>query len=266
MPSWTDTLAFAEHAEAVGLDSVWVCDHFFSSFPGQPFEGIHESWTILSALAATTTRVELGTLVMCTGYRNPALLAKMAATLDAVSGGRLILGVGAGWHDSEYDAFGYSTDNRVAKFEEAIQIVAPLLRGETVTFAGDYCRADNAVLLPPPSRRIPILVGAKGTRMLNLTARHGDAWNTAWFAQPDDELRRRIDVLEAALDAEGRDRTALRRTVGMHIESALDTPQDQTASALEGFEALGFDDVIVVLEPMVPASLDRLGEAVRLRS
>jgi probable F420-dependent oxidoreductase len=265
MPSWDDVRAFAEHAEAVGLDSVWVCDHFVSSFPGEPFEGIHEPWTILSALAATTSRVELGTLVMCTGYRNPALLAKMAATLDSVSGGRLILGIGAGWHDSEYEAFGYSTERRIDKFEEAIQIVAPLLRGETVTFAGDHYRTDDAVLLPP-SGSIPVLVGAKGPRMLELTARHANAWNTAWFARPDDELRRRLDLLESALDAEGRDPASLRRTVGMHLESALDTPPNEVESALEGFEKLGFDDVIVVLEPMIPASLDRLAEAVRLRS
>ncbi|HEX5470073.1 MAG TPA: LLM class flavin-dependent oxidoreductase [Gaiellaceae bacterium] len=265
MPSWTDVVAFAEHAEAVGLDSLWVCDHFVSSIPGTPFDGIHEGWTILSALAARTSRVELGTLVMCTGYRSPGLLAKMAATLDEVSGGRFLLGVGAGWHESEYEAFGYSTDRRVDKFEEAVQIIAPLLRGETVTFAGGHYWTDQAVLLPSPKRRIPVLVGAKGLRMLGLTARHADAWNTAWFARPDDELRRRLDVLESALDAEGRDPATLRRTVGMHIERALETPPEQHASALDAFEALGFDDAIVVLEPMTSSSLDRLAEAVRLR-
>jgi probable F420-dependent oxidoreductase len=265
MPSWTEVVAFAEHAEAAGLDSLWVCDHFVSSMPGAPFEGIHDGWTILSALAAKTSRVELGTLVMCTGYRSPGLLAKTAATLDAVSGGRLTLGVGAGWHESEYEAFGYSTARRVDKFEEAVQIIAPLLRGETVTFAGAHYRVDNAVLLPRPDRSIPLLVGAKGPRMLRLTARHADAWNTAWFARPDDELRRRLDALESALAAEGRDPATLRRTVGMHIEHAFETPAEQHASALDAFEALGFDDAVVVLEPMTASSLDRLAEAVRLR-
>lgn len=264
MPSWMEVVAFAEHAEALGLDSLWVCDHFVSSMPGAPFDGIHEGWTILSALAAKTSRVELGTLVMCTGYRSPGLLAKTAAALDAVSGGRLTLGVGAGWHDSEYEAFGYSTARRVDKFEEALQVIGPLLRGESVTFAGAHYRVDNAILLPRPDRSIPLLVGAKGPRMLRLTARYADAWNTAWFARPDDELRRRIDALEAALESEGRDPAAIRRTVGMHLDLAAKGSPQGHADALQAFEALGFDDVVVVLEPMTPGSLDRLAEAMRL--
>src|ERR671914_1782750 len=105
--SWPEILAFARHAEAIGLDSVWVCDHFLSNPPGEPVEGIHEGWTLLSALAASTRRVEVGSLVMCNSFRNPALLAKMAVTADAVSDGRLVLGLGAGWYDAEYVAFGY---------------------------------------------------------------------------------------------------------------------------------------------------------------
>jgi alkanesulfonate monooxygenase SsuD/methylene tetrahydromethanopterin reductase-like flavin-dependent oxidoreductase (luciferase family) len=114
--SWPETLAFARHAESIGLDSVWVCDHFISSPPGGPVEGIHEGWTILSALAASTSRVEVGSLVMCNSFRNPALLAKMAVTADAVSDGRLVLGLGAGWYDAEYVAFGYATDHGVSRF------------------------------------------------------------------------------------------------------------------------------------------------------
>jgi alkanesulfonate monooxygenase SsuD/methylene tetrahydromethanopterin reductase-like flavin-dependent oxidoreductase (luciferase family) len=179
VPSWREVLAFTERAEALGLQSVWVCDHFISSPPGRPVEGIHEGWTILSALAASTSRVELGQLVMCASFRNPALLAKMAATADAVSGGRLILGLGAGSYDPEYEAFGYPTDHRVGRFEEALQIIGPLLRGESVAFAGRYHQVSDAMLLPPPDRPIPILVAAKGPRMLRLTARYADAWNTA---------------------------------------------------------------------------------------
>ena len=160
MPGWADVAAFAGHAEAIGLDSVWVCDHFLSSPPGQPPEGIHEGWTLLSALAAATSRVEVGSLVMCVSFRNPALLAKMAATVDAVSSGRLVLGLGAGWYDPEYEAFGYSTDHRFGRFEEALRIIGPLLRGEKVSFAGRYHRVQEAVLLPAPDRPIPILVAA----------------------------------------------------------------------------------------------------------
>jgi alkanesulfonate monooxygenase SsuD/methylene tetrahydromethanopterin reductase-like flavin-dependent oxidoreductase (luciferase family) len=146
MPTWPEVRTFGQHAEAVGLDSVWVCDHLLS---GRPDEGIHEGWTILAALAASTRRLELGQLVMCTSFRPPALLAKMAATADAVSGGRLILGLGAGWYDPEYQAFGYPTDHRAGRFEEAIGIIGPPVRGEPVTLAGSYYQVRDAVLRPP---------------------------------------------------------------------------------------------------------------------
>jgi probable F420-dependent oxidoreductase len=216
--SWPEILAFARHAEAIGLDSVWVCDHFFSSPPGGEVEGIHEGWTILSALAASTRRVEVGSLVMSTSFRNPALLAKMAASTDAVSDGRVVLGLGAGWYDAEYVAFGYATDHRVGRFEEALQIITALLSGDSVTFSGRYYCVREAALLPPPQRPIPILVAGKGPRMLRLVARHADAWNTAWFGKPDDRLRRRLSDLEEALAAEGRDPKTLRRTVGMDVQ------------------------------------------------
>jgi probable F420-dependent oxidoreductase len=277
MPSWPEVHAFTEGAEALGLQSVWVCDHSVSNTPGRQVEGIHEGWTILSALAASTSRVELGQLVMCASFRNPALLAKMAATADAISGGRLLLGLGAGWYDPEYEAFGYPTDHRVGRFEEALQIIGPLLRGESVAFAGRFHQVRNAVLLPKPDRPIPILVAAKGPRMLRLTARHADAWNTAWFGYPDDRLRRRLTDLAAALDAEGRDPATLRRTVGMHVvdpdattsgngdDVAFAGSIDELARAIDAYQVLGFDDVIVVLQPMTGRSLDRLAKALQLR-
>jgi alkanesulfonate monooxygenase SsuD/methylene tetrahydromethanopterin reductase-like flavin-dependent oxidoreductase (luciferase family) len=270
MPAWPDIRAFAEHAEAAGLDSVWVSDHFFGSMPGAPLEGVHEAWTIVSALATATSRVEVGQLVTCASYRNPGLLAKMAVTADAVSGGRLVLGVGAGWHDPEYDAFGYATDHRVSRFEEALDIIVPLLHGETVSFIGRYHRVADAVLLPQPDRRIPLLVAGNGPRMLRLTAHHADAWNTAWFARPNERLRTRIAALEAALEAESRDPSTLRRTLGMYVADPAHSPDEsnaftgsvsELAETLASFGGLGFADVIVVLEPMNALSLDRLAEA-----
>jgi probable F420-dependent oxidoreductase len=261
MPSWPEVRAFAEHAEGLGLHSIWVCDHFVSSPPGRPVEGIHEGWTILSALAASTSRVELGQLVMCLSFRNPALLAKMATTADVVSGRRLILGVGAGWYDAEYEAFGYPTDNRVGRFDEALRIIGPLLRGERVTFSGRYYQVSDAVLLPPPERRIPILVAANRPRTLRLTARYADAWNTAWFGHPEVEVRSRLAELEKALEAEGRDPATLRRTVGMR--PALGVTVGELARAIDAYEVLGFDDVIVGLEPMTEQSLDGLAAALR---
>jgi FMNH2-dependent dimethyl sulfone monooxygenase len=276
MPSWPQVLAFAEHAEALGIQSVWVCDHFVSRPPSRPVEGIYEGWTILSALAAATSRVELGQLVMCASFRNPALLAKMAATADMVSGGRLILGLGAGWYDAEYEAFGYPTDHRVGRFEEALQIIGPLLRGERVTLAGRYYQVGEAVLLPPPDRQIPILVAANRPRMLRLTARYADAWHTASFGHPNDRLRSRLADLETALDAEGRDPATLRRTIGVRVQERDATASDEADDLacggtfdelprmIDAYEALGFDDVIVGLEPMTDRSLDRLGEVLRL--
>ena len=275
MPTWPQVRTFGHHAEAVGLHSLWVCDHLLS---GPPEEGIHEGWTILAALAASTRRVELGQLVTCTSFRHPALLAKMATTADAVSGGRLILGLGAGWYDREYQAFGYPTDHRVSRFEETIGIIGPLLRGGRVTLAGTYHQVHNAVLRPPPDRPIPLLVAAKGRRMLRLTARYADAWNTAWFGLPDELLRRRLVDLEAALEAEGRDPATLRRTVGMEVRDpeATDPGEDlggwfggsvdELAWAIDAHEQLGFDDLIVQLEPKTMRSLDRLGEALELRA
>ena len=275
VPTWPQVRAFGQHAEAVGLHSVWVCDHLLS---GPPDDGIHEGWTILAALAASTRRVELGQLVTCTSFRHPALLAKMATTADTVSGGRLTLGLGAGWYDPEYRAFGYPTDHRVGRFEEAIGIIGPLLGGERVTLAGSYYQVRDAVLRPPPDRPIPILVAAKGQRMLRLTARYADAWNTAWFGLPDDLLSRRLAELHAALEAEGRDPATLRRTVGIQVwdpdttgpdddlGEAVGRSVDELAQALDAYERLGFDDLIVQLAPKTTRSLDRLAQALELRA
>jgi len=262
LPTWPELHAVVAHAETIGLDSVWACDHFLSGPPGQEPEGIHEAWTVVAALAATTSRIELGQLVMCVSFRSPALLAKMAVTADSISGGRLTLGVGAGWYDLEYAALGLPTGNRVARFDEALQIMVPLLRGEHVTFAGAYHQAQDAVLLPPPGRAIPILVAGTRPRMLRLTARYADAWNTAWYAAPDERLDRQLTAMRAALDAEGRDPATLRRTVGM--DCGLSDP-GELARRLDAFAALGVDDLIVGFEPVTRAKLDLLAAAATLR-
>jgi alkanesulfonate monooxygenase SsuD/methylene tetrahydromethanopterin reductase-like flavin-dependent oxidoreductase (luciferase family) len=199
----------------------------------------------------------------------------MAATADAVAGGRLILGLGAGWYDPEYEAFGYPTDQRVSRFEEALSIIRPLLRGESVTVSGRFHEVADAALVPPPERLIPLLVAAKSPRMLRLTARYADAWNTAWFGLPDDRLRQRLAALETALENEGRDPATLRRTVGVEVvderltnsdvaDARLAASIDDLARAIDMYEALAFDDLIARLEPMNERSLDRLAAALRL--
>ena len=174
----------ALQAESDRFDSVWIADHLLFEWDGQR-RGIWESWTLLAALAEATTRIELGALVMCTAFRNPALLAKMADAVDEVSAGRLILGLGAGWHEPEFRAFGYPFDHLASRFEDALRIIAPLVRGDAVDFQGAFERAVDCVSLPrgPRPEGPPILIGASRPRMLRLTAELADAWNTCWLGR-----------------------------------------------------------------------------------
>jgi luciferase-type oxidoreductase len=273
MPTWQDIRGFAERAEQLGFDSLWVCDHLLSDPGDRPVEGIHEGWTILSALAAATTSVELGQLVMCAAFRNPGLLAKMAVTADAVSGGRILLGLGAGWDDAEHEAFGFASDHRVSRFEEVVRILDGLLDSDTVSLRGRFHSVKAARLLPPPERQIPLLIAGNGPRMLRITARHADAWNTAWYGMPDERLRSRLSAFDAALAAEARDPTTVRRTVGVWIEDPqLVAEEGRDPEAFHGSPAdlsrllaayaeLGIDDLIVGLTPMNTHSLDRLAAA-----
>ena len=266
-PEWDEIRRFAQHAETVGVDSLWVFDHMYSNVPGTEPRGLHEAWSLLTALAVATEKVELGQLVMCASFRPPAVLAKMAVTTDQISGGRLTLGLGAGWHDQEYRAFGFPLDHRVSRFEEALQIIVPLLRGEAVTFEGRFHTADQAVLLPKADRRIPILIAGNRPRMLRLTARYADAWNTAWFWEPSQKLRDRLAAFDAALAEEGREGTSVRRTVGIEVPEA-DQPSatKRLAELFASYSEMPIDDLILVLVPMTVVSLDRLGEAIRMRS
>jgi probable F420-dependent oxidoreductase len=280
VPNWSEVLGFARHLEQAGLDSVWVYDHLLNHPGDGTSEGVIEAWTLLAALAAATDRIELGQLVTCISFRNPAILAKMATTVDEIAGGRVILGLGAGWDDREYRAFGVPVDHRVDRFEEALGIVVPLLRGERVTAEGTYHRVRDAVLLPPPVRRIPVLIAADGSRMLRLTARHADAWNTAWYGAPDDRLRAKLNEFDRALEAEARDPGEMRRTVGVSvIDPAADPPVavdederpftgsvDELATALDAYADLGIDDIVLLLQPTTERSVERFVEAQRLRS
>jgi alkanesulfonate monooxygenase SsuD/methylene tetrahydromethanopterin reductase-like flavin-dependent oxidoreductase (luciferase family) len=275
-PTWADITAVARAAEDGGLDSVWLADHFlYRDADGQEF-GLHEAWTELAGVAAVTDRVEVGTLVVCTSFRNPVHLAKMAATLDVVSEGRLILGLGCGWHEPEYQAMGLPFDHLVGRFEEALTIIRGLLAGERVTLEGRYHRADGAILLPPPGRRIPILVAARKERMLALTAKHADAWNTAWYGAPDERLRTRLAGFDAALAAAGRTRDDVVPTVGIDVRDVDQPPVpepnphaiagsvEELAAVLRAYRDLRFGHVMVGLEPISVRSVERLAEAVTL--
>src|SRR5262249_31601911 len=168
-------------AEEGGIDSLWVIDHLVLGNAERPEYGLHEAVSILAGLAAATSRPQLGTLVLATSFRPASTLAKMAATIDDMSDGRLILGLGCGWHEPEYTAFGFPSAHRVGRFEEALAIIEPALRGERVTFHGQWNSVDGLELLPPARHDIPILIAGKGERMLRLVARHARLWNCAWF-------------------------------------------------------------------------------------
>jgi len=228
-PSWSHIAAQARRAEDGGIDSLWIFDHLIHRPVSGPEEGYHEAATMLAALAAVTERVELGTLVFATSFRAPAVLAKIAATVDAIAGGRVILGIGCGWHEPEYRAFGFPFDHRVGRFDEALQVISLLVRGARVTFEGRWNTVADAVLLPPPVRRIPILIASKGERMLQLTARYADQWNAAWFGHPNDRFHGRVADLRKALNAAGRDPATVNTT---WLASAVvgSTPADAEAA------------------------------------
>jgi probable F420-dependent oxidoreductase len=276
-PRWTDVLAMARSVEAVGFDSLWVCDHLLHAFDDDATQGPWEGWSLLSALAAVTSRVELGTLVMCAGFRNPALLAKMADTVDEISGGRLILGLGAGWHAPEYRAMGLPFDHRVSRFEEALTIIHGLLRHGAVDVEGMYYQARECELRPrgPRPSGPPLLIGTRGPRMLRLTARYADYWNGAWPSRAA-QLAERLADLDAACADEDRDPASLARSAGVMIDLPGDYPHrghdwatklrarvspltgtpDEIAAELRRFAAAGVSHLQIWLDPLTPAGIE----------
>ena len=260
--SYQDVRRWACTAEERGFDSVWIYDHLLVRRPDQPQVGVWEGWTVLAALAEATKRVELGTWVTCVGFRNPALLAKMAVTADEVSGGRFTLGLGAGNQRPELEAFGYDFDRRIAAFEEAIQIIAPLIRDGEVDFHGTYHTAVECALDPRGPRRAgpPILIGADGPRMMRLAARHADLWTCAYPGGPTG-FTEAHDRLDAACLAEGRDPSTLSLTVGEWIDYPDGSPpapgletfvrgsEEAIVDLLKGYERLGVDQVMLQAGP-----------------
>ncbi len=270
----------ARAAEEVGFDSIWIGDHLLHADNGRGERGPWESWTLLAALAAVTERVELGPLVACASFHPPGLIAKMAATLTEVSGGRFVLGLGAGWNEREYRAFGLPYDHRVSRFEEAFGIVRRLLAGERVTFEGRYWQADDAVLLPRPARAPRLMVGSNGPRMLGIALPHVQAWNT-WFEDFGNsvegfaELNGRIS--EAARGA-GRDPGEIERSACVFVVldpsakervprgdfEGVEGSPERVAQHLRGLADAGADEAVLVASPITEASVRELGRALAL--
>jgi alkanesulfonate monooxygenase SsuD/methylene tetrahydromethanopterin reductase-like flavin-dependent oxidoreductase (luciferase family) len=235
--SWADLFAFAERAEALGFDSLWVPDHLLIRWQEQT-RGIWECWSLLAALAAVTHRVELGSLVACTAFRSPALLAKMADTIDEISGGRLIVGLGAGWDGPEDRAFDIKSDHRVDRFEEALQIIVPLLRTGRVDFAGKYYQARGCELRPrgPRPGGPPILIGARGPRMMRLAATYADLLNAQGPMRRPEEILPPRESGDAACAEVGRDPTTLGRSASVVINLPMEQAQSGKHSSAQGIQ------------------------------
>jgi alkanesulfonate monooxygenase SsuD/methylene tetrahydromethanopterin reductase-like flavin-dependent oxidoreductase (luciferase family) len=270
----------ALRAEEVGFDSVWVEDHLLLRPEGQEPQGLWECWSIVAALAAVTSRVEIGTYVACTAFRNPALLAKMADTVDEISGGRLIFGLGAGWNETDFSAFGFPFENLASRFEEALTIARTLLRDGWIDYEGAYYSARDCELRPRGPRQSgpPILVGASGPRMLDITARSADAWNGACnTAEGYAPLRERVD---AACVAAGREPSTLERTVAVLVDFTdgrgipssfnpsrlppLSGTPEQLAGTLRALAAAGVSHAQITTLPMTLDSIDAFAPVLAL--
>jgi len=275
-PGWSDITEMAQLAEDIGFDSLWLVDHFLNPYKYRgedKVQGFWDCWTILPALAATTKRAELGTLVTCTGFRNPALMAKMADTVDEISGGRLILGIGAGWNEYEYRAFGYPYDHRVSRFEEALTIIHGLLHDGHVDFHGKYYEAADCELRPrgPRPGTLPIMIGSSSERMLGLTARYADSWNR-WLVygrSHPDQIPAAREKVDAACHTAGRVPGTLDRTASIQVDlkgtpdpqgnkQALSGSVEQIADTIRAFADEGISHIQIMLRPNTPEAIEQL--------
>jgi alkanesulfonate monooxygenase SsuD/methylene tetrahydromethanopterin reductase-like flavin-dependent oxidoreductase (luciferase family) len=287
-PHWPDILALARYVESLNFQSIWVVDHLLFEQPsGRERVGLWESWSLVAALAATTSRVEIGTLVLCTAFRNPALLAKMAATVEDISNGRLILGLGAGNNGFEHHMFGYPFERRMSRFVEGLTVIHGLLRTGQVDFEGRHLQARNCELRPrgPRERGPTIMVGTAGHRGLRAAAQYADMWNVPWprirnTASGFAELQLLVD--EACHDV-GREPRTLSRSAAVLVEIPGTPPYPvgypawnrelwppiscsppELAERLHQFAQAGVDHLQVWVHPSTPAGAEYVAKAVGL--
>jgi F420-dependent oxidoreductase-like protein len=264
---WTDVLDVARHAEATGWDGLYLADHFMGDAGGgfgDVAAPMLEATAALPALAVATGRLRLGTLVLGNTYRHPAVVANWAATVDQLSGGRLLLGVGAGWQENEHEQYGIRLPppgERIDRFEEACQVWNGLLRQPVTTVAGEHYRLTDAICEPKPVQSpLPLLIGGKGNRMMGVVARHADEWNMWGLA---DAIAERSAVLDQRCEAIGRDPAEIKRSAqalvlltddrakadqflaGTGGRAAIAGTTDDLAAAVSAWRDVGLDEVIV---------------------
>jgi alkanesulfonate monooxygenase SsuD/methylene tetrahydromethanopterin reductase-like flavin-dependent oxidoreductase (luciferase family) len=283
--SWKEVREMARTAEGIGMDSVWIGDHLLYQWADRPSRGPWEAWTSLAAIAAVTERIQLGPLVAATSFHNPAMLAKKAVTLDEISGGRMILGLGAGWNETEYRAYGFPFDHRVSRFEEAFTIIRTLLRDGRIDFGGTYFQLRDCELLPrgPRSNGPPLMVGSEGERMLAITLPHVQAWNAwfEWFGNTIEGYRTLHTRIDDACRRAGREPSEVERSVALFVAfpdavgrskgdltapvvAPLSSEPAQLADTLRGYAGEGVGHVQLVLDPITADSIARLAPVLAL--
>lgn len=277
-PTWSDLRALAVEAENAGFESLWAVDNILFRSNGTNI-GIWECWSILTALAASTDRVEIGSLISNHNFRNPAFVGKLATTVEEISGGRLILGLGAGDSEPQHEAFGFRYDYRVTRFADALKIIDPLIRKGYVDYKGEYYKAVDCdlVLRGPRPEGPPIMIGGMGPKMMRLAVQHGDMWN-AWVAWDDSSLefsRPLLERLDEICADEGRDPATLGRSicVGVSLDgaslpfgpddfksAALTGDPDEIASTLVEYARLGVDHLQIQLGPSTQEGISACSE------
>lgn len=272
---YAELRALTLHAEAAGLDAVWTYDHLLGESTANSADSPWEAWSVLTALAEATSRISLGVLVLATPFRSPGVLARMADTVQEISGNRLVLGLGAGWHTPEFDAFGLPFEQRVGSFAESLEIIAKMLRDGRATVDGKHHQVTDAPVRERPDRKAPeILVAAKGPRMLKLTATYADSWNLAWFGEPTERYLDVNKALTQACEDVGRDPSTLRRTVGLVVGTPKPDADEndrtirgdgaRLAETFAAWQAEGVDEIVCSADPADAKTIDLIAEAAAL--
>lgn len=276
---WIEYRAMARAAEEVGFDSVWVGDHLLYRGDGREERGPWDSWSILSAVAAVTDRVRLGPLVACTAFGPSALLARRAAAIQEISAGRFVLGLGAGWNEAEFRAFGVPFDHRASRFAESFVIIRRLLAGERVSLDGRFESVRDAVLLPRPTVPPPLMIGSTGERVLRTALPYADAWNIWYelYGNTPEGFARENDRVSRLVMQAGRSPSEVLRTATVLVAvdggdqrgrphgpdmSPLAGPAADVAASLGAFRAAGLDEAILVVSPITEGTIRALGETV----
>lgn len=272
---WPEIRSIALTAENSGFDSIWVGDHLLFRDDTTGSRGPWEAWSLLAALGEATERVQLGPLVAATSFHSPAMIAKKAATVDEISGGRLVLGLGAGWNRAEYEAFGFPYDNRVSRFAEALQIISTLIRKGSIDHEGTYYTLREMELLPRARPDMPLMIGSNGPRMLRISAPVVDMWNTwhVWFDNRPEGMPSLLAEVDAACREVGREPGDIERTAALYVQlprgqgrvagsddrpAVAPVPARDLPEMLEALEGMGISHVQVVLDPIDAAGVEEL--------